>query len=389
MIKDHLYEEKNNFVHHSMLPSKKEQTGGISQDMLLDQDIESQYRYIDQLCQTQTVSDDEMKVLFMAEHPQVLEYLYQKARKVREAHYGNKVYTRGLIEFTNYCRNNCYYCGIRRDNLHAERYRLGEEEICKCADEGYVLGFRTFVLQGGEDGAYTKKSLGNVIRRIKTSHPDCAVTLSFGEWDYETYQYWHECGADRYLLRHETASEVHYALLHPDEMSFVRRRQCLQWLKEAGYQTGAGFMTGSPGQTTDTLQPDLRYLEQLQPHMAGIGPFLPQHETPFASQPAGSLHMTLKLLAVLRLMFPKILLPATTALGTLHEKGREMGILAGANVIMPNLSPKSVREKYQLYDNKVISGDESAQEVRRLASHMRAIGYDICYERGDSLMTEC
>ncbi len=386
MIKDHLYEEKNNFVHHSMLPSKKEQTGGISQDMLLDQDIESQYRYIDQLCQTQTVSDDEMKVLFMAEHPQVLEYLYQKARKVREAHYGNKVYTRGLIEFTNYCRNNCYYCGIRRDNLHAERYRLSEEEICKCADEGYVLGFRTFVLQGGEDGAYTKKSLGNVIRRIKTSHPDCAVTLSFGEWDYETYQYWHECGADRYLLRHETADPMHYQKLHPKQMQFSHRMKCINELKEIGYQVGAGFMVGSPGQTPDMLVQDLRYLQSLQPDMAGIGPFIPHKDTPFAQEKAGTLSMTLKLLAIVRLMFPKILLPATTALNTISPKGRESGILAGANVIMPNLSPLQVRQKYMLYDHKVSTGGESAQCWHDLEKSMRDIGCELCIGRGDSLM---
>ncbi len=364
-----------------MKHNKKEETG--------DSFILRGKKLTDRLRQEQTLPDAEFKELLEMDEEAVLDYLSQNARQVREQYYGSKIYIRGLIEFTNYCRNNCYYCGIRRGNRSVQRYRLQPEEIYQCTDEGYELGFRTFVLQGGEDIFFTKERLGEIIRHIKNRHPDCAVTLSFGEWEKEAYQYWKECGADRYLLRHETASEGHYALLHPDEMSFARRRQCLQWLKEAGYQTGAGFMTGSPGQTTDTLLADLRYLEQLQPHMAGIGPFLPQHETPFASQPAGSLHMTLKLLAVLRLMFPKILLPATTALGTLHEKGREMGILAGANVIMPNLSPKSVREKYQLYDNKVISGDESAQEVRRLASHMRAIGYDICYERGDSLMTEC
>lgn len=341
---------------------------------------------IDRLRQGQTLSDGEFKELLLAEDETSLEYLYQNARQVRELHYGKKVYTRGLIEFTNYCRNNCYYCGIRRENHNVERYRLNEKEIYACVKEGYALGFRTFVLQGGEDAFYTKERLGGIIRQIKRGYPDCAVTISFGEWDYETYRYWHACGADRYLLRHETADEAHYGMLHPQKMGLPHRKECLAQLKEIGYQVGAGFMVGSPGQTLDTLVCDLRYLEKLRPHMIGIGPFLPQKDTPFAGEAQGTLAMTLKLLSILRLMFPKMLLPSTTALGTLHPRGRELGILAGANVVMPNLSPPAVRGKYMLYDNKICTGDESAQCRHCLEERMRLIGYRLCTERGDSQM---
>lgn len=341
---------------------------------------------VDKLRQEHTLSDKEIKKLFAAKDRAVLEYLYENARLQQKKYYGNKIYIRGLIEFTNYCRNNCYYCGIRRDNRKVERYRLSSREILTCADEGYALGFRTFVLQGGEDVFYTAEKLGDIIRQLKRTYPDCAVTLSFGEWDYDTYRYWYDCGADRYLLRHETADERHYAVLHPEEMSLMHRKECLDQLKEIGYQTGAGFMIGSPGQSMHTLIADLRYLEYLKPHMAGVGPFIPQKDTPFAKEAGGTLQMTLKILAVLRLMFPKILLPSTTALGTIHPKGRELGILAGANVVMPNLSPEGVREKYLLYDNKICTGDESARGRQQLEARLSEIGYQISTERGDSLM---
>ncbi len=341
---------------------------------------------IDQLRHEQMLSAEAFKYLLADDDEQVLEYLYKNAREVREAHYGKKVYVRGLIEFTNYCRNNCYYCGIRRENWKAVRYRLSSAEICACADEGFRLGFRTFVLQGGEDQYYTREKLGEMICRIKAAHPDCAVTLSFGEWDFEDYKYWHDCGADRYLLRHETAEKAHYQMLHPAEMRLSHRMRCLDQLKEIGYQTGAGFMVGSPGQTLHTLTEDLRYLKMLQPHMIGIGPFIPQKDTPFAGETGGTLRMTLKLLAVLRLIFPKVLLPATTALGTIHPKGRELGILAGANVVMPNLSPEEVRGRYLLYDNKISTGSESAQCWQLLEEQIRSIGYELSFDRGDSLI---
>lgn len=340
----------------------------------------------DQLRENLTLSDDDFKDLLKIEDEAALEYLYKNARQVCEKHYGKKIYTRGLIEFTNYCRNNCYYCGIRCENRKVERYRLNQDDIFACTEEGYALGFRTFVLQGGEDVFFTKHKLGEIITHIKRTYPDCAVTLSFGEWDPEIYQYWYDCGADRYLLRHETADEVHYGMLHPKEMSLVHRQACLAMLKKIGYQVGAGFMVGSPGQTLDHLIRDLRYLEKLRPHMIGIGPFIPQKDTPFAKEIGGTLLMTRKLLSILRLMFPKILLPATTALGTIHPGGRELGILSGANVVMPNLSPPKARKRYLIYDNKLYSGDESAQGREHLAQEMRKIGYELCAERGDSLM---
>ena len=340
----------------------------------------------DRLRQEETLSGEELKQFLITRDQKALEYLYKSARDVCVVHYGKKVYARGLIEFTNYCRNNCYYCGIRKDNRHVERYRLSEEEIYACANEGYKTGFRTFVLQGGEDGYYTKEKLGQILSRIAQSFPDCAITLSFGEWDTESYQYWYECGARRYLLRHETADEVHYKSLHPENMTLSHRMKKKKKLKETGYQTGAGFMAGSPGQTTENLVKDLLYLKQLKPHMAGIGPFIPQKDTPFAGKESGTLEMTLKLLALVRLMLPKILLPATTALGTIHPEGRELGILAGANVVMPNLSPAQVRHKYALYDNKIYSGDESAQQWNSLKERIHAIGYELCGERGDSLI---
>lgn len=309
--------------------------------------------------------------------------LQERAREVRQAHYGRKVFTRGLIEFTNYCKNNCLYCGIRRGNSRIGRYRLSAEEILLCAEEGYHLGFRTFVLQGGEDGFFTPEALGAIISKIKDRYSDCAVTLSFGEHPREVYQYWYDCGADRYLLRHETANQRHYEKLHPPEMSFSRRIQCLCDLKEIGYQVGAGFMVASPGQTLECLAEDLLFLKDFAPHMAGIGPFLPQKDTPLGKESGGTLAQTLTLLSLVRLTLPKVLLPATTALGTIHPRGRELGIQAGANVVMPNLSPVAVREKYQLYDHKICTGEESAQSVEKLQARMAAIGYEVVKDRGD------
>lgn len=311
------------------------------------------------------------------------ELLANKARLLREIYYQKDVYTRGLIEFTNYCKNNCYYCGIRRENANADRYRLRKEDILACAEEGYQLGFRTIVLQGGEDFSYTTNEIGALVSELKKRHSDCAITLSVGERTREVYQYWFDCGADRYLLRHETATKEHYEKLHPKELSFENRIQCLYTLKEIGYQVGAGFMVGSPFQTAEHLANDLIFLKKLAPHMVGIGPFIAQKDSSFASYPNGTLEQTLLMLSLLRLTLPKVLLPATTALGTIHPKGRELGILAGANVVMPNLSPVRVREKYQLYDNKICTGEESAQCRGCLAARMEAIGYQIVTARGD------
>ncbi len=311
------------------------------------------------------------------------EELFDRAASVRRGVYGRDVYIRGLIEFSNFCRNDCYYCGIRKSNSRAERYRLTPEEILDCAREGYELGFRTFVLQSGEDMWFTGERTAAIIRSIKAEYPDCAVTLSMGERSREEYECWREAGADRYLLRHETAAEEHYRKLHPQSMSLAHRKKCLFALREIGYQVGAGFMVGSPGQTVDNLVADLRFLKELQPHMIGIGPFVSHQDTPFRGEKNGSLEQTLTLLAILRLMFPKVLLPATTALGTIAADGRERGLRAGANVLMPNLSPEAVRRKYRLYDN-ICAGEEPARHLEELKRRVESVGYHIVTGRGDS-----
>lgn len=341
---------------------------------------------IDELCTTTYLEREQLRHLLLMDSPEALEYLYASARKVREQWYGKEVYVRGLIEFTNYCRNDCYYCGIRRSNSRAERYRLTDKEIVDCCKAGYELGYRTFVLQGGEDGHYTKESLAELVAEIHRLFPDCAITLSFGEWPKEAYACWYEAGASRYLLRHETASRTHYERLHPKEMSFDSRRRCLEDLKDIGYQIGAGFMVGSPFQTVEDILEDIYYLKTLQPHMIGIGPFIPQKDTPFSNEKSGSLTMTLKLLAIIRLMHPRVLLPATTALGTISPEGRELGLLAGANVLMPNLSPKEVRTLYALYDNKICTGEEAAECRECLANRVRRTGYELVTKKGDSLV---
>jgi len=340
-------------------------------------------RLIDKLYKTTALTAEEYKELIDNRNPELSEYLFEKARKVRIENYGYDVYIRGLIEFTNYCKNDCYYCGIRRSNKNAERYRLTKEQILECCSTGYNLGFRTFVLQGGEDGYFTDEKLTDIISSIKSKYPDCAVTLSIGERSYESYKAFFEAGADRYLLRHETANNEHYGKLHPENMSLENRKQCLYNLKDIGYQVGCGFMVGSPFQTTDCLVEDLLFIKELNPHMVGIGPYIPHHDTPFDGEKAGTLELTLFLLGIIRLMLPSVLLPATTALGTIHPKGRELGILAGANVVMPNLSPKDVRDKYLLYDNKICTGDEAAECRYCLQKRMESIGYHISVSRGD------
>lgn len=310
--------------------------------------------------------------------------LYECARSVQREAYGTGVFLRGLIEFTNICRNDCYYCGIRRSNHNADRYRLSEDRILQCCDQGYALGFRTFVLQGGEDPYFSDDRMVPLVSTIRQKYPDCAITLSLGERSRESYQALYDAGADRYLLRHETANEAHYRYLHPGELSLQNRKDCLFRLRDIGYQVGAGMMVGAPGQTLENIVEDLRFLQELRPHMIGIGPFIPHKDTPFHSEKPGTLNDTLHLLAILRLLFPKVLLPATTALGTIHPQGRELGILAGANVIMPNLSPTNVRDKYLLYDGKICTGDEAAECHSCMERRMERIGYHILVERGDS-----
>lgn len=339
----------------------------------------------EKLAQTGKLRDDELFTLLSFDGPGLNELLASRARAVRERVYGRAVYLRGLIEFTNYCKNNCRYCGIRRGNVNARRYRLDEGQILACCDAGYALGFRTFVLQGGEDPYFSDDRLCALVSTIRARHPDCAITLSLGERERESYRRLLEAGADRYLLRHETADRDHYAFLHPPEMSFRHRMQCLYDLKELGYQVGCGMMVGSPGQRTEHLVRDLRFLKEFGPDMVGIGPFIPHHDTEYAHCPPGTAAMTLRLLSIIRLLLPTVLLPATTALGTVDPMGRERGLLAGANVVMPNLSPGDVRDKYLLYDNKICTGDEAAECVRCMEARVARVGYEVVRDRGDHI----
>lgn len=329
------------------------------------------------------LSHDEYIELLEKRNDESKERLRRLAQKKAISVYGNKVFLRGLVEFTNVCQNDCYYCGIRSSNINATRYRLAKDEILACCRIGYSLGLRTFVLQGGEDPFYSDELVCEILSIIKSEFPDCAVTLSIGEKSQESYQEFYDAGADRYLLRHETADKKHYRVLHPENMKLDNRMTCLKNLKKIGFQVGAGFMVGSPGQDYDTLAQDFEYLKELNPHMIGIGPFIHHNDTPFRDKKDGTLELTLYCLSILRLMFPKVLLPATTALGTIDKKGREKGILAGANVIMPSISPKSARSKYMLYDGKICADEEAVESYRHLEECISKIGYEIVADRGD------
>lgn len=338
---------------------------------------------IDKLKQNKKLTLEEYQILIESYSPEIAKYAAEEAVKVRQQIYGNKVYVRGLIEISNICKNDCYYCGIRKSNANCDRYRLSKDEILECCKEGYELGFRTFVMQGGEDGTFNDEVLCDIVLAIHNRFPDCAITLSMGERTKESYQKLYEAGANRYLLRHETAEKDHYNKLHPAQMSFENRISCLKDLKEIGYQVGCGFMVGSPYQTSLSLAKDLKFIEEFQPDMCGIGPFIPHKDTEFKDAKSGSVELTCYLLSLIRLIHPPVLLPATTALGTLDETGREKGILAGANVVMPNLSPLSVRKKYELYNNKISTGQESAQGLEELKKRMKSISYEVVCERGD------
>ena len=340
---------------------------------------------IDAVAQDRMLPAEELAGLLGSFTDEELDYASSLARAVAQRVFGKKVYLRGIVEFTNYCRNNCLYCGIRRDNKNACRYRLSQEEILTCCRDGYAAGFRTFVLQGGEDPWYSDERMCEIVSAIRAEFPDCAITLSLGERSEESYRRLRQAGADRYLLRHETADAAHYALLHPAEQTFQNRMDCLHTLRALGYQVGCGCMVGSPFQTPLHLAKDLLFMAEFRPHMIGLGPFIPHHDTPFRDEAAGTVRQSLMLLALCRLMLPEVLLPATTALGTLDPIGRERGILAGANVIMPNLSPVSVRKKYMLYDNKLFSGDDPETCRRALEQRVASVGYQVVMGRGDHL----
>ena len=341
------------------------------------------YLYEEKIANLNMADPANLRDLLLTSDQNLREALLAAARATALKQFGNKIFIRGLIEFTNYCKNDCYYCGIRCSNVSAERYRLTKEQILSCCRTGYQLGFRTFVLQGGEDPFFTDSLMVDIIASIKKAHPDSAITLSIGEKSYESYKAMFDAGADRYLLRHETADARHYALLHPARLSLANRLECLKMLSKIGYQVGTGFMVGSPFQTIENIIEDLLFIKEFKPHMIGIGPFIPHHDTPFHDKKAGTLEQTLRLIAILRLMLPKALIPATTALGTIAPDGREQGILAGANVVMPNLSPIEVRENYTLYDNKICTGEEAAECIACLQARIQEIGYNIVVDRGD------
>lgn len=336
--------------------------------------------YIDCLEAGETLEEKQWELLIDGMDEDLRSYAANQARRITDEVYGKEIFLRGLIEYTNYCRNDCYYCGIRRSNDCVRRYRLTKEDILLCCDAGWQAGFYTFVLQGGEDLSFPDTWYEEVISAIKEKYPKCAVTLSLGERTRESYQRLFDAGADRYLLRHETADEAHYAMLHPPEMSYAHRMQCLHDLKEIGYQVGCGFMVGSPGQTARQLARDMMFIQEFHPHMAGIGPFIPAQGTPFASERGGGGEQTLYLLSLIRIMEKEILLPATTALGTIHPMGREQGILAGANVVMPNISPQEARDHYVLYDNKLGVGQKTGYgaDVRKRIENLGYVVSDSC-----------
>lgn len=338
---------------------------------------------IDLLHKQHHLEESQWVQLFATWTTEDLDYAMTLAREITVARFGKKIYFRGIVEFSNICKNDCYYCGIRCGNKTVSRYRLTKEDILCCCEEGYETGFRTFVLQGGEDGWFTDDRMCDIIRSIKEKYPDCAVTLSLGERSRESYQRLFDAGADRYLLRHETADECHYRRLHPETLSLANRMRCLEDLKEIGYQTGCGIMVGSPGQTPETLAKDMLFMQEFNPEMVGIGPFLPHKDTPFREEAAGSVDLTLLCLALCRIMLPRVLMPSTTALGTVEAEGRKLGVLAGCNVIMPNLSPLEVRKKYMLYDNKAGTGLTAAEGVAMLRQQMEEIGYEVVVGRGD------
>ena len=343
---------------------------------------------IEKLIKDHSLTLDEYRNLVEAFSKEALEYISPFALETKKAQFGNAIYIRGLIEISNICKNDCLYCGIRGSNKNCDRYRLTKEQILQCCLEGYKLGFRTFVMQGGEDMHFTDEVLCDIIKNIKHKYPDCAVTLSLGERSYESYKKLFDAGADRYLLRHETADKEHYRKLHPENLSFDRRMECLEALREIGFQVGCGFMVGSPYQTTEHIAKDLKFIEEFKPHMCGIGPFIPHKDTVFKNEKPGSVDMTCYLLAIIRLMHPGILLPATTALATLEENGREKGILCGANVVMPNLSPMEDRAKYSLYDNKAFAGTEAAEGIKALRESLKKIDAETEVNIGNSKINE-
>ena len=342
---------------------------------------------IDRLCSRHSLDRQEYLELLQCNDVDTMDYLRSQAQSATLERFGRDVYVRGLIEITNECRNNCLYCGIRQANKMVARYSLSQATILDCCQQGYELGFRTFVLQGGENPQMTDEWVEDTVARIHSRYPDCAITLSLGERSLQAYKAFFKAGASRYLLRHETITDSHYRRLHPTDMSLQNRIQCLHDLKEIGYQTGTGIMVGSTYKNLEKIADDLKFIEEFKPQMIGIGPFIPHAQTPFAGASAGSVELTLKLISIFRLMSPSALIPSTTALASLSADGRCQGILAGANVVMPNLSPPTFRGQYSLYNNKAAFGSESAEGLRLLQEELNTINYNISTERGDYVQT--
>lgn len=339
---------------------------------------------LDKLEQNLTLEKHEFIMLLQNyNNEELFEKAKNKALELKQKYYGKDIYIRGLIEISSYCKNDCLYCGLRKSNKNAERYRLSSDDILNCAKQGYDLGFRTFVLQGGEDAFYTDSFLCSIIEKIKQDYCDCAITLSLGERSKDSYKKLKQAGADRYLLRHEAIDSDLYSYIHDNKLDIKTRVECLYNLKELGYQVGSGFMVGVPTQTLENLANDLIFLNELKPSMVGIGPFLPHASTPFKNEKTSDVKLVLFLLSLIRIMLPNILIPATTALGTIDPLGREKAVQCGANVVMPNLSPLDVRKKYMLYDNKICTGDEAAECIRCLGRRMSSVGANVVVSRGD------
>ena len=344
-------------------------------------------RIVDRLIENHDLPSEEMLILLQGilkpENKSEKQKLHDAANMLRERVFGNSIFKRGLIEISNRCKNDCYYCGIRRSNSSLERYRMSKDEILEACKLGNSLGFRTFVLQSGEDSHFTEELLEEIIVSIKGLYPNCAITLSLGENGPDFYQKCFDAGADRYLLRHEAADESLYKSVHPQNQTINNRKKCLESLAKIGYQVGTGFMVGLPGQTAANLVADLEFIKEINPAMVGIGPFISHKNTPFGDAKNGDVEMTLVLISIIRLLLPSALIPSTTALGTVAEKGREMGILAGANVVMPNLTPMKYRKLYALYDNKISTGEETAEGVEMLAENLKKIGCELVDDKGD------
>ena len=341
--------------------------------------------FVERLVKGDRLNASEMGQLLSSavQDPTILQLLRENAVRTARQQFGLGIYIRGLIELSSYCKCNCLYCGLRRSNRDAERDRRTAEEVLECCKEGYKLGFRTFVLQGGEDGTHSDEWLEMLICQMRSLYPDVAITLSLGERSEQSYIRLKRAGANRYLLRHEAANAALYESLHPDGRGLQHRLMCAEALQRSGYQVGLGMMIGVKGQTIDHIVEDLMLIERMKPEMVGIGPFLPHKATPLGGEPAGDLNLTLATIAIVRLLLPKALLPSTTALATLTPRGRLEGILSGANVVMPNLSPSDVRAKYAIYENKASWGKEAAEGLEALERELESIGYHIDYSRGD------